>query len=670
MSHGAVIGLNSLADVIHALHADGSAQRSKAQRSSSQAVVGLRSFAHVQKSLQADESKFKDKYDLDSSVKVAPSAVKDTQELDIDHVRQEAERVYQAQVDGCLYRSRLSQAIAEVSSSLGITPPQHLIKVLEVPLEDAKDSEISLEAFLQFADGALRRSARRSMHASNLVTARRASRANVSVFNDSFELLKPLGEGSFGRVLLCRDRRSGVEQVVKIIDKGDKTASDIQSINFEIEVLKNLDHPNIVRLHEALEDNTVFQLVFEVCAGGELVEEVGKFTDVGSQEMIASIVKQILLAVAYCHGKNVLHNDLKLDNVLLAQPFVQGTIPHVLVADFGLAEVFRVLKELPDPEKEEVAVAGTPLYMAPERWYGIAVPGSDIWSVGVMAFALLTGNFPWAEPQNTETQQKVPSWSRIKDSQARRLVKMMLRWDVTCRPPAQECLNHVWLGGSGISDDLQPPVDENESEKLEVSKEALHVFCKRSEIERIAAQMCVWNLPHSSLAEVTRKFEEMDVNHDSQLTFNELQTGLLGLLGPDWMSLPQGKMLCEALDMFQALDTDLSGSITWSEFAAGVVRLSDETLEKTLWQCFQAFDVDQSHYLERQELEGMLQLLHFGSVGDDIDQKIAQEIVSIGKSVDDMWTEMDQDCDGKIDFVEFKGYLQRQLSAKQSTTDI
>lgn len=590
---------------------------------------------------------------------VASSSLPETKQLDKGKVREEAQNVYQRQNKGCLHRSQLRQATSDVASSLGLTLPEYFTAILESPGGSTEDAEISLDAFVHFTECALQSAGRQSMHIGNLVDMRRTMVKAQSVFSDSFELLKPLGEGAYGKVLLCRDRKSNLERVVKIIEKANKSPEDIQTINREVEVLRNLNHPHIVRLYEALEDDQNFQLIFETCSGGELVKEMGKAENGGSSEMIACILQQILSAVTYCHEQSIVHQDLKLENVLLAEPFVPGATPHVVVADFGIADVFAG-----KAVEQKATVSGTPMYMAPERWYGTSTPRGDVWSVGIIAFVLLTGNFPWPEPQKTETPGKAPRWGSIKDSKARRLVKRMLCWNVAARPDAKDCLNHEWFGGQGMSGAAEPDANEDHSDKLEVSGDGLRAFCKRNEIERIASQICVWNLPHSALADVTKKFKEMDLDNDSRLTFHELEAGLESILGPDWRSLPEGQELCEALKVFEALDTDLSGSITWTEFAAGVVRLEDEQLEQTLYGCFQAFDADHSHCLERVELEGMLHLLHFGpNIGGKVDSRIAREIVSIGKSVDDMLTEMDQDNNGNIDFTEFKAYLKRQLDS-------
>lgn len=123
----------------------------------------------------------------------------------------------------------------------------------------------------------------------------------------------------------------------------------------EISIIKELDHPNILKVFEAYESAESLYIVTEIITGGELFDEISKrqnFTEADA----AIIIRQILEAVAYCHGNNIVHKDLKPENVML-----QGkqNVEYVKVIDFGTAQKF-------DSNKKMNKVIGTPYYVAPE----------------------------------------------------------------------------------------------------------------------------------------------------------------------------------------------------------------------------------------------------------------------------------------------------------------
>jgi len=124
---------------------------------------------------------------------------------------------------------------------------------------------------------------------------------DVSSFSKYYKLdQNVIGEGAFGRVQKCTRKSSGEERAVKIIDKAAMTQTEKVRLKYEIDILKNLMHPNIVRLYEVFEDPSTIFLVTELCDGRELFDEIiarGRFTELEA----AIVCKQLLQAIAYCH---------------------------------------------------------------------------------------------------------------------------------------------------------------------------------------------------------------------------------------------------------------------------------------------------------------------------------------------------------------------------------
>ena len=166
-------------------------------------------------------------------------------------------------------------------------------------------------------------------------------------------------------------------------------------LDYEIDILKNLDHPNILRLYEVFEDKKYIYLVTEYCQGGELFDEIISRQRFNEKDA-AVIVKQLLSAIAYCHSKKVCHRDLKPENILIDN---KETLSIKLI-DFGTSQRFE------DEEKMEL-VLGTAYYIAPEVLKGQYDEMCDIWSCGVITYILLSGEPPFPGADDKEILKNV-----------------------------------------------------------------------------------------------------------------------------------------------------------------------------------------------------------------------------------------------------------------------
>jgi len=154
-------------------------------------------------------------------------------------------------------------------------------------------------------------------------------------------------------------------------------------LNYEIDILKNLDHPNILRLYEVFEDKKFIYLVTEFCEAGELFDEIVKRQRFDERDA-AIIIKQLLSAIAYCHSKSVCHRDLKPENILIDN---KETLSIKLI-DFGTSQKF-------DTEEKMELILGTAYYIAPEVLKGEYDEKCDVWSCGVILYILLSGSPPF-----------------------------------------------------------------------------------------------------------------------------------------------------------------------------------------------------------------------------------------------------------------------------------
>lgn len=150
-----------------------------------------------------------------------------------------------------------------------------------------------------------------------------------------YRILETIGRGSYGEVKKIQHKTTGALRAMKIIRKEDVTKEYMQSLINEIDILKQLDHPNIVRLYEFYQDKLNFYLITEFIEGGELFDKITKvkcFTELDA----AKVMKQLLSAVVYCHNKKIVHRDLKPENLLIDSKNEEA----LKVIDFGTSQTF------------------------------------------------------------------------------------------------------------------------------------------------------------------------------------------------------------------------------------------------------------------------------------------------------------------------------------------
>ncbi|CAB3369402.1 Hypothetical predicted protein [Cloeon dipterum] len=263
-------------------------------------------------------------------------------------------------------------------------------------------------------------------------------------FSDNYELKEELGKGAFSVVRRCVQKSTGLEFAAKIINTKKLSARDFQKLEREARICRKLQHPNIVRLHDSIQEENFHYLVFDLVTGGELFEDIVA-REFYSEADASHCIQQILESVNHCHQNGVVHRDLKPENLLLASK-AKGAA--VKLADFGLAI------EVSGDQQAWFGFAGTPGYLSPEvlkkEPYGKPV---DIWACGVILYILLVGYPPfWDEDQHRLYAQikagaydyPSPEWDTV-TPEAKNLINQMLTVNPAKRITASEALKHPWI---------------------------------------------------------------------------------------------------------------------------------------------------------------------------------------------------------------------------------
>ena len=205
-----------------------------------------------------------------------------------------------------------------------------------------------------------------------------------------------MGQGGYGKVYLSHSiHQEDFHIAIKAVDK-QKLNTNLNLVIDEIAILRKLDHPNIVKYIECYNDQKYIYLVMEYIPGKQLFEHITADTKRISEAQICSYMRQIVSAIAYCHSQNILHQDIKPENIMITHD------GNVKLIDFGLSH------DVGDKEMLTAGAGGTPYYMAPEVFQGTGHDiKADIWSLGVLMYISLSGVMPFNGKTKEDLKKQV-----------------------------------------------------------------------------------------------------------------------------------------------------------------------------------------------------------------------------------------------------------------------
>jgi aurora kinase len=256
-----------------------------------------------------------------------------------------------------------------------------------------------------------------------------------------FTLIKELGVGSFGRVLLVQHKMTQANYAIKAIDK--RTNANIQEKPYfrrEIEIMYRIHHPNVVKLFGHFEDNTYCYFIMEYIPGGNIYSYVPKdgIKKINTQQ-VASIIKDVISATYFLHHMNppIIHRDIKPENVLLSQGM------QAKLTDFGWSNYMQ-------GDMKRTTVCGTPIYLAPEMINNTGHDEKiDIWCIGVLLFELMTGMSPWQGNDVQTVKYNISrlriNWPKQMDRKAADLIIKILRYNPEERISLRNMLMHPFF---------------------------------------------------------------------------------------------------------------------------------------------------------------------------------------------------------------------------------
>ena len=259
---------------------------------------------------------------------------------------------------------------------------------------------------------------------------------------DMYMVGKVVGVGSYGKVRAAWHRLTGSKVAIKTYDKAKlKDPAHWKRVHSEIKIMEQISHPKIARMYEAVETPKRMHLIMECLDGGNLCSYVKQKRRLSEDES-KRIFYQILQSIEHLHAQGVSHRDVKLENVLFTH--ADSSSKDVKLIDFGFSTFCQ-------PGKRLKVFCGTPSYMAPEIVRRTEYEGRpvDIWSLGILLYALLCGCFPFRAKSYPDLYRKIArgtfSMPEELSVQVRDLLRQLLTVDCSQRITAYSAMRHPWL---------------------------------------------------------------------------------------------------------------------------------------------------------------------------------------------------------------------------------
>jgi len=426
-------------------------------------------------------------------------------------------------------------------------------------------------------------------------TSRHSTTSFLSVGNGGLDDSTTSGSRSYEDSLLFNDSSSSVSSESEIIYAMKSIHLDqvtekvfIDELRNEIAILKDLDHPNIVRAIETFEWRGKISIVMELCSGGDLYHR-----DPYTEQEAARIVSSILSAIAYMHSRNVIHRDLKFENVL----FVNASpMSEVKLIDFGLSRVYG--------ENELTDVCGTIYTMAPEVIKGNHTEKADLWSIGVIAFMLLASALPFYGRDRASVVQRIMAnkysfrgkrWKAV-SSQAKNFVRALLVSDPDKRADAESALKLAWLAHFDRQSNHKNKLADLREEQEQLARASMLRYAGYPKLKKMALMVVAHKSSSEEIGILKKLFKKYDSRHDGSIWFEEFCKTMSG----------HGYVEEELRNIFDAMDLSGSGGIKYTEFIAATIEAHGVITEARLAEAFDRLDSDDSGFITAKNLVEIL----------------------------------------------------------------
>ena len=399
---------------------------------------------------------------------------------------------------------------------------------------------------------------------------RRVTQSKNKDIRKSYEYISMLGTGTFGKVRLYRDKNyKDLLFAIKTLKKEGIPQYQFNLLKSEVNILSNLDHPNIVKYFGTFEDEFFIHIVMEYLKGHDLDKIISLKNYTGFDEKnMCQIIQQLLKALAFIHSKNIIHRDIKPENVLFSN---KRNYSSLKLIDFGLATF----------SQQDNKSVGTPFYMAPETIDGHSTFESDLWSVGVIVYQMITGILPFqiSDKDNQALYHKIKNDDYNRDildeiecsDEVKDFIYKSLQKEVKMRLTIQDALNHPWVQKFCIKN-IDTTFLNHETIRLFLD------FSRKSQLQKEIYYFIAKASNETDIDKFTSFFNQLDSQNMGSLTIEDIKEGF------EKNDIKIENRVLQQI--FNGLNFHMAGKINYSEFLSAMVSAKNFPKEEKLISVF------------------------------------------------------------------------------------
>ena len=464
------------------------------------------------------------------------------------------------------------------------------------------------------------------------ITTKSLIEENTGLPNLKYKVISKIGEGCYGTVFLAMNLITKQNVAIKKINKIKENEIDDLEVKNEINILRNLDHPNIVKIIEFYSTENAYYIITDYCPSGELFNQINNSYN---EFQLAVLFYQIFSGLYYLHTNNIIHRDLKLENILLSEieKDYKSNLKYfwIKIIDFGTSKIF-------SKHRKEKSIVGSSYYIAPEVLNQCYNEKCDTWSVGVILYMLICGKPPFDGEDDFEIIDKIKIGKfddqnkRLLNSseEVQDLVHKLLNVNIKKRLSAHEALGHPWFkkfNGKSLYSNIS-------DEEIKVYLQRLRHFQINSKFQQMVLAFIVHNInDNDEIKDILKIFRLFNLSDDGKLTKNELYQGLIKYFD-------ENEIREEIGDIYLMLDGADRGFLEFEEFLRACLDQKKVLSDDNLLYAFNFFDKD---YTGKISVEKIKANFIENSVKNEVFENILNEI--------------EHNQDGEIDFLEFKNMM-------------
>ena len=461
---------------------------------------------------------------------------------------------------------------------------------------------------------------------------------------DNYEIMKKIGNGPLGSVYKAKNiylkNIVAIKMIKKEKEKDIENTEEVDSkIKNQINILRQLNHPNIVKIYEFYINDQYYQIITEYFKRGELFKYIKRsFTE----KQLAVLFYQILSGLSYLHSKKISHKNIKLKNIMILEKEedirTKEEYLWIKIVDFQTAEIIQRYKK-------KITILNNTYYSSPETIQNNYTQKSDLWSVGVILHIALTGKVPFDGKTDEEIYYKIlnTSYNNLDprllahSSEVKDLLDKLLIKDENKRISAEEALNHEWfkkfhgraLFSNFVPDEIQQYINN------------LCNYSCESKLSQLVLAFLVHNLPQTiSIYIILKLFRYFNLSGNCKLTKQELKNGLY-----NYRNKEQVNKIVDQL--FLLLDGDNNGYIEFEEFLRACIDKRQILTKENIWYAFKFLDTKNENSIDVQTL-----INAFDAKPNKMLEAVFNKTLNKG----------DLDNNGKITFREFEEILQNTMN--------